>query len=118
MSIHPESEARAQRYVERAQKFALEAERLETRSGLVSNLRGLSFSVFAFGLGFALLSSYGLVAAPISLLALIAFVVLVVAHSRVIDARDSAARWQLVNERGAKRCRGEWNQLIETGASR
>ncbi|MEZ4373219.1 MAG: DNA mismatch repair protein MutS [Polyangiaceae bacterium] len=116
MAIHPESEARAQRYAERAQKFALEAERLESRSGLVSNLRGLSFSVFGFSLGFALLSSYTLIAAPLSLVALIAFVALVVAHSRVIDARDSAARWQLVNERGAKRCRGEWNQLIETGA--
>lgn len=116
MAIHPESEARAERYAQRAAKFALEAERLEARSGLVSNLRGLSFSVFAFALGFALLSSYGLVAAPISALALAAFVVLVVAHSRVLDARDSAARWQLVNERGAKRCRGEWNDLIETGA--
>ncbi|MEZ4229498.1 MAG: DNA mismatch repair protein MutS [Polyangiaceae bacterium] len=116
MAIHPESEARAQSYAERAAKFALEAERLDSRSGLVSNLRGLSFSVFAFGLGFALLSSYAIVAAPVSAVALVAFVVLIVAHSRVLEARDSAARWQLVNERGAKRCRGEWRALIETGA--
>lgn len=110
-----ESEVRAQGYAQRAATFAEQAERLESRSALVSNLRGLSFTVFAVSLGAGLFGGGGLLAGVIAVVSLLSFVALVIQHSRVIEARDHALRWQLVNQRGAARCRGEWREFVENG---
>ncbi len=116
MVADAESEVRAQRYAQRGATFGADAERLESRSAVVSNLRGLSFTAFAVSSGVGLFGGGGVLAGALALICLTSFVVLVILHSKVIEARDTALRWQLVNQRGAARCRGEWRAFVEDGS--
>ncbi len=109
------SEARALEYAARAQEQRVQVERLESRSTLVSNLRGLSFAVFVVSGGVGVVGRSGLGLA-LSLVGLVAFIALVVWHGRVLRARDEATRFMVVNQRGADRCRGQWRAFSEDGA--
>ncbi|MBX3184509.1 MAG: hypothetical protein KIT72_02545 [Polyangiaceae bacterium] len=109
------SEARALEYAGRARELSAQVERLESRSTLVSNLRGLSFAVFVVSGGIGVVGRSGL-ALALSLVGLVAFIVLVVWHGRVLRARDEATRFMVVNQRGADRCRGLWRAFNEDGA--
>ncbi len=107
---------RSEEYRTRAARFGTEADRLAGRSRLVSNLRGLSF-------GLAVVS--GIVAATgravtlsgaLAAIGLGAFLVLLVIHSRVIAAEDTAKRWARVNFDGVRRVTGKWRELVENGS--
>jgi hypothetical protein len=109
--------ARAERrmeYERRVSHHRREAERLSRRSGLVSNLRGLSFAVAVVGF-ISGLASDSAIAGVVGLAAILAFFVLVVWHSRVLSAEDLAWRFWRVNENAAVRARDEWHTLPEDG---
>jgi len=102
-------------YTERVKRFRGEAEALGARSRLVSNLRGLSFgaAVIAALVGTVGRHPEGL---PAALVAGVAFLGLVVWHSRVIAAEDHALRLTRVNLDALARVTGEWRSLPDDGA--
>jgi hypothetical protein len=102
-------------YRARAQRFAEQARRLEARSALLANLRGLSFGSLVIASAFLLFGSEPLIAALVAGLSLVAFLVLVVVHARVINAEDDSKRWMLVNQLGERRVTGRWRRLPEDG---
>jgi hypothetical protein len=104
-------------YRAREQRFSAEAERHAARSRTVSNLRGLSFAVFIVSLLLSVFGkSGGALAGPLSLLGLIAFLVLVVWHSRILADEDLARRFKRVNQDAVARNTGHFTELAETGA--
>ena len=122
MDSNPQREAiagraeRLQHYQRRATQYQSSAERLARRSALVSNLRGLSFAVAVVGLVTAAFATDSGLGVAIGLLGLVAFLVLVAAHARVLSAEDLAWRFWRVNENAAQRARDEWQSLPEDGA--
>ena len=103
-------------YSAREKRFTDEAERHAARSRTVSNLRGLSFGVFVVSLIVSVSGKGGEVSGPLSIVGLIAFLVLVVWHSRVIAEEDLARRFARVNRDALARTTGRFAELVETGA--
>lgn len=112
----PEPEGKAALYAARVQRFVASAHRLESRFRLVSNLRGLSFAIAVFAAIGAFLAESPLILLCICVLAAIIFVVLVVVHGKVTEARDDALRWAQVNRTAEQRCRGEWRKFPDDGS--
>jgi hypothetical protein len=90
-------------YERRISEFSQRRDTLARRSLLYSNLRGLSFAVFAISLGFTLFGRFGTTAVTLSLSGFVVFVTLVFRHGKIIDALDLAERWVKVNEAGLLR---------------
>lgn len=91
------------------------AERLARRSGLVSNLRGLSFAVAFVGFLTALFGD-SWVGTVVGVSSAAVFAFMVAWHARVLSAEDLAWRMWRVNENAARRARDDWHSLPETGA--
>ncbi|HEU4581992.1 MAG TPA: DNA mismatch repair protein MutS [Polyangiaceae bacterium] len=94
------------------------AEQLESRSRLVSNLRGLAFAVLVVAFlsaAFADADAWQL-RTVVGVLATLAFALLVAWHARVLDAEDLAWRFWRVNENAAQRARDEYSAFAENGA--
>ncbi len=107
---------KAEQYTQRARSFQAQAEQLEARSRLVSNLRGLSFAVMVVAGLFALFGRDPELMVPISLIAAVCFVGLVIWHARVIESEDHAKRWVRVNEDAEGRSTGKWRRFPEDGS--
>jgi len=109
---------RHQEYQLRASTCRAEAEQLESRSRLVSNLRGLAFAVLVIAFLSAALAEGGewRLRALVGVLGTLAFAVLVWWHARVLNAEDLAWRFWRVNENAAQRARDEYASLAENGA--
>jgi len=105
-----------QEYQAREQRFTAEAERHAARSRTVSNLRGLSFAVFIVSFLLSVFGKNDGVSGPLALAGLVAFLVLVVWHGRVIKEEDLARRFARVNRDALLRIDGHFSQLSETGA--
>lgn len=103
-------------YRAREQRFDSEAERHAARSRTVSNLRGLSFAVFVVSLLLSVFGDSSGVAGPLSLASLLAFLLLVVWHSRVLTDEDLARRFARVNKDALARTTGRFTELAEDGA--
>jgi hypothetical protein len=101
--------------VERAARFERLAAELGQKSRLVSNLRGLSFGTAVISL---LVATFGAqpVAGPISAVAALVFIGLVVWHSRVIAREDQAVRMTRVNIDAKARVTNAWHDLPDDGA--
>lgn len=111
----PESPGFSGRYTERAAAWEKKAKELGARSRLLSNLRGLSFAVFA-GSCVALLGRAPTeIATPIALVAFAAFLVLVFVHARLIDEQDLAERWVDVNRAALARANHDFAALTDLG---
>jgi hypothetical protein len=108
----PGAEAIAQRYDERAQRFARAADREAATSARFSRAR-LALVLTLIGAGvFAL--SRGALATPtlvVVVASLTALVVLVVRHERVEQRRDAANTLARINREAAARLRRHWNDL-------
>ncbi|HMJ14760.1 MAG TPA: DNA mismatch repair protein MutS [Polyangiaceae bacterium] len=107
---------RAELYRSRALEFEKRAELFGARSKFYSNLRGLSFGVFAIAGVFALLGRNLAVSGPLTALAGVCFVALIALHARIIAQEDEALRWARVNRDGEARCSGRWRDLPEDGS--
>jgi hypothetical protein len=109
---------RFQEYQARASARRAEAERLERRSRLGSNLRGLAFAVLVIAFLSAALADGGewRLRALVGALASLGFAALVWWHARVLDAEDLAWRFWRVNENAAQRARDDYASLAENGA--
>jgi MutS domain V len=109
---------RFQEYQERATLRRSQAEELERRSRLVSNLRGLAFAVLVVAFISAAVAEpgEGLWGALVGVLATLAFVLLVWWHARVLNAEDLAWRFWRVNENAAQRARDDYASFPENGA--
>jgi len=103
-------------YRAREQRFTADAERYAARSRSVSNLRGLSFAVFIVSLLLSVFGKTSVLAGPLSLLGLLAFLGLVVWHSRVLAEEDLARRFARVNKDALSRTTGRFSELAENGA--
>jgi len=106
---------RAENYARRAEEQAARASALEARSGLVSNLRGLSFGIAVIAGLFALFGDASTAGAAISAAAFIAFLGLIGWHARIIEREEEARRWVRVNRDAEARCTGKWRTLPEDG---
>ncbi len=103
-------------YAARAEQHREAFRRLERKSRLLSNLRGLTFAGWVLGWGFALFGSAGAAGAAIGSVALVGFVALVLYHPRVIAAESLEARWVSTNEDAAARVSAKaWHDLATTG---
>jgi hypothetical protein len=102
-------------YTERAARFERLAAELGQRSRLVSNLRGLSFGTAAVSLLVAVFGAQP-AAGPLAAVAALAFLALVVWHSRVIESEDQAIRMTRVNIDANARVTGAWHDLPDDGA--
>ncbi len=107
---------RYQEYQRRAAEFRRQAEARARRSGLLSNLRGLSFAIGVIALLSGAFSTDASLSIGVGLAALLSFGVLVWLHARVLSAEDLAWRFWRVNENAAQRAQGEWQALPEDGA--
>lgn len=108
-------EERLALYEQRIRTTQAEVDQLSARSRLLSNLRGLSFGVFAVSAIAALADSSPQVTGPLALLGLAAFAVLVVAHMRLLDALDLAERRVDVNRDATLRLRRDFRNLTDKG---
>ncbi len=116
-SSQPEQlEAQRSLYQERERRYAAEARALGARSRLLSNLRGLSFAVLVVAAIAAFAQGAFLPAGALALVALAAFVALIVWHGRVISAEDDKRRWARVNRDAELRVSDGWQRLPEDGA--
>lgn len=101
-------------YQRKAQELTKQATELGERSRLVSNFRGLSFGVIVISIIGALTSD-----APVwgwlVVAAVVAFALLVSAHSRVIRHEEFALRRLQVNTTALKRVSGAYRELPEDG---
>jgi hypothetical protein len=103
-------------YEARANKHRASWESLGRRSRLLSNLRGLTFAVWVLSWGFALFGSAGRVGVFLGSTALLAFIALILYHSRVIEREAVEARWIAVNEDAQARVSGNaWHKLASKG---
>ena len=103
-------------YRAREQRFNAQAEQHAARSRTVSNLRGLSFAVFIVSLGLSVFDKSSALAGPVSLVGLVAFLLLVIWHSRVLVEEDLARRFARVNKDALARTTGRFAELAENGA--
>ncbi len=103
-------------YEQRSARFEAETARLGDRSRLVSNLRGLTFGIAVIAGLFAAFGSAPILSGALSALCSVAFIALVVSHSRVLLAEEDARRWACVNRRALARCTNCWQQLPGDGA--
>jgi hypothetical protein len=104
-------------YQAREQRFSAEAERHAARSRTVSNLRGLAFAVFVVSLLLSVFGKDSAISGPLSVVALAAFLALVVWHSRVLTDEDLARRFARVNRDALARVTGRFAELAENGAN-
>jgi hypothetical protein len=102
-------------YEKRVATFTARASELAASSRLISNLRGLSFGTLVVAGLFALFGKETRISAPIAGVGFLAFVVLVVRHSRIILAEEDARRFARVNRDAHARVTGTWRTLPETG---
>lgn len=102
-------------YRERARDFEAQALRLEARSSLVSNLRGLSFGAAAVSAVAAAAGASLAWSLPVGALAVLSFAVLLVVHARVIDAHDLAERWVDVNRAALARLGHDFDAIPDAG---
>lgn len=103
-------------YQTRAEQHRLVHDQLAKRSLRVSNLRGLSFVVFAGGGALTLFGAAGLLGLATSVLGLATFIWLVVYHARVINRQELEQRWMQVNLDAAARVRSDaWHDLPNRG---
>ncbi|HEX4341309.1 MAG TPA: DNA mismatch repair protein MutS [Polyangiaceae bacterium] len=102
-------------YTERATRFERLAAAHGSRSRLVSNLRGLAFGTSAVALLLATLGGQP-AGGPVSAIAAVCFVGLIMWHSRVIAREDDALRLARVNIDARARVTGEWHALPDDGA--
>lgn len=103
-------------YEERAQQHQRLTNKLARHSLHISNFRGLAFVVFAGAAGFTVFGHAGKFGVGLSLAGIIAFVVLVVKHARIIEAQEREERWVRVNQDAAARVKpGAWYKLPRTG---
>ncbi|MCC6899296.1 MAG: DNA mismatch repair protein MutS [Polyangiaceae bacterium] len=107
---------RSEEYRARAARFGKTADGHGARSRLVSNLRGLSFGVAVVSAIVAVTGRAVAVSGPLAAVGLVCFLVLLVVHSRVIAAEDTAKRWARVNLDAVRRVTGKWRELPENGA--
>lgn len=107
---------RYQAYQRRSAEYRGKAQELARRSGLLSNLRGLSFAVLVVGFISAAVSDDGTLGLSAGFAAAVAFAVFVVWHARILNAEDEAWRFWRVNENAASRAQDEWQALPEDGA--
>jgi hypothetical protein len=107
---------RFQAYQRRATDYQGRAEHLGRRSALVSNLRGLSFLIALVAFVSAAVADDPTLGTSIGLAGMLAFLVLVAVHARVLSAEDLAWRFWRVNENAGQRARDEWQALPEDGA--
>lgn len=111
----PQTPGFSARYTERAAAWEKQAKELGARSRLLSNLRGLSFAVFA-GSSVALLARAPTeIATPLLVLGFAAFLVLVFVHARLIDAQDLAERWVDVNRAALARAAHDFAAIPDLG---
>lgn len=103
-------------YRARDQRFTAQAEQHAARSRTLSNLRGLSFAVFIVSLLLSVFGKTSTLAGPVSLLGLVAFLLLVIWHSRVLADEDLARRFARVNKDALARTTGRFSELAENGA--
>jgi hypothetical protein len=103
-------------YQAREKRFSAEAEAHASRSRTVSNLRGLAFAVFIVSLLLSVFGKSSGISGPLSIAALIAFLTLVVWHSRVLAEEDLARRFARVNRDALARITGRFAELAENGA--
>ncbi len=102
-------------YEERRKAAEAEQKRLDGRSALLANGRGLTFIAALALAGFTLfdkLPDWGWWAA---LASLVAYVVLAVIHHRVIGAEERARVRAALNARGLARLEGRWHEFPERG---
>jgi len=105
-------------YQTRETRFQREAEHHAGRSRTISNLRGLSFAVFIVALLISVFGkNSGSIAGPVSIAGFIAFMALLVHHSRVLADEDLARRFARVNRDALLRIGGRFAELSENGAS-
>lgn len=103
-------------YEKRAGTFTGRGEEHGARSRLISNLRGLSFGTLVVAGLFALFGKESRISAPIAAVGFVAFVALVIRHSRIILAEEDARRFARVNRDAKARVTGTWRTLPEDGA--
>ena len=111
----PVSSGFSARYSERAAVWEKKAKELGARSRLLSNLRGLSFAVFAGSLVALIGKAPSEIVTPLALLGLAAFLVLVFIHARLIDEQDLAERWVDVNRAALARANHDFAALGDLG---
>lgn len=102
-------------YLGRKTRFEAELERLRGRSRLLSNLRGLSFGVAVVSAIAAVAGGDPSICVPLAAVAGVAFIALLVVHSRVIAAEDLADRRVDVNRAALARLAREFQLLPDTG---
>jgi hypothetical protein len=107
---------RYQAYQRRSAEYRVKAQGLARRSGLLSNLRGLSFAALVVGFIGAAVSEEATLGLSAGFAAALAFGVFVVWHARILGAEDEAWRFWRVNENAASRAQDEWQSLPEDGA--
>jgi len=111
----PEIQGFSATYTERAAAWEKTAKELAARSRLLSNLRGLSFAVFAVSSIALLAQAPSGIAAPFALVGLGAFLTLVFFHARLIDEQDLAERWVDVNRAALARANHDFAALADVG---
>lgn len=92
-----------------------EARRLSGRSRLISNFRGLSFGAAAIGTIAALAGGATGVWTPVAIGGFAAFILLLVVHSRVLNAEDMAERRVDVGRAALARLSRDFAKLSDTG---
>jgi hypothetical protein len=116
--VNPPTCISADFYEQRARHHERLRDRLARRSLHMSNLRGLTFVVFAVAGGLTLFGHAGALGVAVSAAGLAAFVFLVVRHAHVINAQELEERWISVNRDAAQRVTpGAWHHLPQTGES-
>jgi hypothetical protein len=107
--------APAAAYSERLQAAVRQTEILERKSAVLANLRALTFVAAAV---LAALTFFGKLPRPVWLAAgacAAAYVVLVVAHDRVLRLKRRFSLLARVNQRGMARLTGDWHRFAERG---
>ena len=103
-------------YEERERQHQRLSAQLARHSLYISNFRGLAFVIFAGAAGFTIFGHAGKVGFALSLAGIVAFIVLVVKHARVIEAQEREEHWVRVNQDAAARVKpGAWYRLSQTG---
>ncbi|HEX4479024.1 MAG TPA: DNA mismatch repair protein MutS [Polyangiaceae bacterium] len=107
--------AAAATYRARLGTYGKLAEELGGRSRRVSNLRGLAFGTAVVAGGFWISGGHPQ-AGMVAVVALAAFIALVILHARVVAAEDDALRFARVNLDALARCTDRFQELADDGA--
>lgn len=110
------SESAHQAYSSREQKYGALLTALDRRSGLLANLRTVTFLAAVIVLLLVAFQKLPRWALFISFGSVIAFVALAVIHARVIREEARAAVLKGLNTRGLQRLSGAWRQFTEVSA--